>query len=143
MALKDLLISIRSKLLSDLVEPITGVHIFVNDNAGKYKTNDFPFIVVDTISSGDNIVDTARADIVETFSIAFKVFSKDIEKGLDISKEIQRMFLVSKPSLINIDLIGVEKLSETNDYDPDKDTDGNTIYQSIISMGFTVNFSLI
>jgi hypothetical protein len=142
MALKDLLISARTAIVNNLSIVTSGVYLFTNDPSGKYIESDFPYIVIDSISSGDNEVDTGRSDIVEQFDIAFKTFSKDVKNCLDIGNELQKMFLVSKLSLNNGVQMCSQKFSENTDIDPDKDIDGKNIFQNILIMTFRVNFDL-
>ena len=142
MALKDLLISARTAIVNNDNITVNNIYLFQNDNAGKYDKNDFPFIIIDSISTGENIVDTGREDIVDSYDIAFKTFSKDVKKCLDIANELQKMFITSKLILENGTVMGSDKFSENTDIDPDKDIDGINIFQNILIISFRVNFDL-
>ena len=142
MALKDLLISARTAIVNNDNITVNNIYLFQNDNAGKYDKNDFPFIIIDSISTGENIVDTGREDIVDKYDIAFKTFSKDVKNCLDIANELQKMFITSKLILANGTVMGSDKFSENTDIDPDKDIDGINIFQNILIISFRVNFDL-
>ena len=142
MALKDLLISARTSIVNNDSISVNNIYLFQNDNVGKYDKNDFPFIIIDSISTGENIVDTGREDIVDSYDIAFKTFSKDVKNCLDIANELQKMFITSKLILANGTVMGSDKFSENTDIDPDKDIDGKNIFQNILIISFRVNFDL-
>ena len=142
MALEDLLISARTSIINNANITINQVYLFQNDNSGIYDKDDFPYIIIDSISSGENMVDTGRDDIVDQYNIAFKTFSKDVKNCLDIGNELQKMFIVSKLSLNNGTVMGSDKLSENTDIDPDKDIGGKNIFQNILIINFRVNFDL-
>jgi len=142
MALKDLLISARLAIVANTNITVSNVHLFMNDNDAAYEDDDFPFIVIDSVSTGANEVDTGRSDIIDNIDIGFKTFSKDVKNCLDIGNELQKMFIVSELSLSNGIVICTQKFSETTELDPDKDVDGQSIYMNFLIMNFMVNFSL-
>lgn len=142
MALKDLLIAVKTAIVNNPSITVSNIHLFQNDNEGDYDPDDFPFINIESISSGANDVDTGRSDIVDNYDISFKTFSKDAKISLDIGNELQKMFIVSDFSLTDGTVMCVQKFSETNDLDPDKDVKGNNIYFNMMVMSFMVNFNL-